>query len=291
MEKYITTDAGEWITNTIKEFVTKSKENSLAMSADEKAFDTPLIGFSNGSDPLYDEYVSHIGDFYLTPIELFRKLFPQDSTVVSGDLTVISWVLPSTHPTRLEQAAMAKQPSERWIRTRYYGELFNDSLRRHLVTQLSVAEINSVAPVLAPFWSRFDSGAYAPCSNWSERHAAYAAGLGTFGLCDGLITPLGKAMRTGSVIARIPIAPSKRPYTNHHEYCLFYSHGSCGKCISRCPVKAISESGHDKQKCMLYTHNKMNEYACKTYGINTYACGLCQTDVPCTYHIPTPDEG
>jgi epoxyqueuosine reductase QueG len=29
----------------------------------------------------------------------------------------------------------------------------------------------------------------------SERHAAYAAGLGTFGLCDGLITSVGKAVR------------------------------------------------------------------------------------------------
>ncbi|MBU1183528.1 MAG: epoxyqueuosine reductase [Proteobacteria bacterium] len=291
MEKDITTNAGEWITNAIKEFVAKSKENSLAMSTDQKAFDTPLIGFSNGSDPLYDEYVSHIGDFYLTPIDLFRKFFPQESTVASKDLTIISWVLPSTHLTRQEQAAMAKQPSERWIKVRYYGELFNESLRRHLVLKLSDAGIQAVAPVLAPFWSRSDSGLYAPCSNWSERHAAYAAGLGTFGLCDGLITPLGKAMRTGSVIAHISITPSKRPYTDHHEYCLFYSHGTCGKCISRCPVKAISESGHDKQKCRQYTEHEMNEYVRKTYGINTYACGLCQAGVPCTDHIPTPDEG
>jgi epoxyqueuosine reductase QueG len=48
-----------------------------------------------------------------------------------------------------------------------------------------------------PEWSRRPSEKYVFSSNWSERHAAYTAGLGTFGLCDGLITPLGKAMRVG----------------------------------------------------------------------------------------------
>ena len=36
-----------------------------------------------------------------------------------------------------------------------------------------------------------------------ETHAAHAAGLGTFGLCDGLITPIGKAIRVGSVVAKM----------------------------------------------------------------------------------------
>jgi hypothetical protein len=44
---------------------------------------------------------------------------------------------------------------------------------------------------------------------------AYAAGLGTFGLCDGLITARGKAMRTGSVVARLEIDASPRPYDDH----------------------------------------------------------------------------
>ena len=62
-------------------------------------------------------------------------------------------------------------------------------------------------------------GPYAPCSNWSERHAAYAAGLGTFGLCDGLITQVGKAVRVGSVVAQVAVPASKRPYGDHQAYC------------------------------------------------------------------------
>ena len=106
--------------------------------------------------------------------------------------------------------------------------------------------------MLSPKWEMKLSDQYGLASTWSERHAAYAAGLGTFGLCDGLITPLGKAVRCGSVIARIPIQPSSRPYQDHHAYCLFYSKGICGKCIDRCPVGAITKDGHDKSKCQHY---------------------------------------
>ncbi len=285
------TDRGKWITDIISHFVASSHENTLGTPTGEKAFDPPLVGFSTGGDPLYDEYVSHIGDFYLRPIDIFNRAFPS-STIGSPDaLTIISWVLPSTPCTRSCQAVETKRPSERWVYLRHHGEHFNEALRRHVVEKLTEAGIQAVAPVLAPFWSKSSQGPYAPCSNWSERHAAYAAGLGTFGLCDGLITPVGKAMRTGSVVARVPIAPSPRPYTDRHAYCLFYSHGTCGKCMARCPVKAISNAGHDKKKCKQYTNVTMNAFVRKAYDINTYACGLCQAGVPCTDHIPNPDEG
>ena len=53
------------------------------------------------------------------------------------------------------------------------GELFNVALRRHLVAELAQRGIRSVAPLLSPAWHRSDEGPYAPCSNWSERHAAH----------------------------------------------------------------------------------------------------------------------
>jgi len=46
-----------------------------------------------------------------------------------------------------------------------------------------------------------------PASSWSERHAAYAAGLGTFSLNDALITPKGIAHRLGSADYRSYPAP------------------------------------------------------------------------------------
>jgi len=279
-----------WLRTWIEEFVSESPENSLGFERLEKIFDRPLVGFASGRDPLWQVYRDHIGEFYFTPVDLFKAAFP-DEIVSPEELTVVSWILPSVAATRHEQGKQTRHPSERWVRTRHYGELFNVALRRSLVKALSDAGISAVAPLLSPAWSRSSEGKYAPCSNWSERHAAYAAGLGTFGLCDGLITPVGKAHRTGSVICRAAATPSERPYQDHHAYCLHYTHGTCGKCISRCPVKALSKQGHDKKRCMEYTERAMNTYVKTAYDIDTYACGLCQTDVPCMDHIPSPEEG
>ena len=282
-------DHGTEITTAIKNFVAQSPLNDMGLEVREKIFDTPLVGFSSGSDPLYDEYKSHIGSFYFTPLELFTKSFP-DKEVTAEGLTVISWIIPSTAATRNEHGAQKRYPSERWARTRDLGEKFNNAIRIHVFEQLKEAGITAVAPLLAPHWARYSEGPYAPCSNWSERHAAYAAGLGTFGLCDGLITPVGKAVRIGSVIAAIQIPPSTRPYDDHHAYCLHFTENICRKCIPRCPVKALSEEGHDKKPCMQYTEYTMNKYIKKEYGFETYACGLCQCDVPCTDKIPTRDD-
>ena len=65
-----------WITTLIKDFVDLSPLNDMGLPKPEKIFDTPLVAFSNGADPLYDEYKSHIGSFYFSPLELFTKSFP-----------------------------------------------------------------------------------------------------------------------------------------------------------------------------------------------------------------------
>lgn len=198
---------------------------------------------------------------------------------------VISWILPHTETTKSEHRIQSLYPTERWVRARIYGEEVNDKLRKHVVDTLREFSVESVAPMLSPLWTGKKSEHYGFASTWSERHAAYAAGLGTFGLCDGLITPRGKAMRCGSVIAKINIPPSKRPYNNHHAYCLFFSQDTCGKCISRCPVGAISKTGHDKIKYSKYV-DSMWEYVRIHYGFKGYGCGLCQTGVPCESQIP-----
>jgi epoxyqueuosine reductase len=178
-----------------------------------------------------------------------------------------------------------KYPSEEWARIRVYGEEFNVALRRHVVQSLKDAGHEAVAPMLAPNWTVVMSQRFSYASSWSERHAAHAAGLGTFGLCDGLITAKGKAIRAGSVVARISIQPTPRPYADHRAYCLFYAEGSCGKCIDRCPAGAITKAGHDKEKCRAHLV-RSREYVKKTYRFEGYGCGLCQVGVPCEAGIP-----
>ena len=92
------------------------------------------------------------------------------------------------------------------------GEEVNVKLRQYVVGAFTQTAIEAVAPALLSDFGMRNSTDYVYASNWSERHMAHAAGLGTFGLCDGLITAKGKAMRVGSVVARIKLPPTPRPY-------------------------------------------------------------------------------
>ena len=272
-----------WVGEIVKTFI-ESPENTMKNEANERAWAEPLVGSSSGADPLYGFYKEDIGSFFMTPLEWFTKTFP-GVEVTPGELTVISWILPQTEATKAEHRLQTRMPTERWARARIYGEEANEKLRRHVAETLTEAGYPSVAPMLSPLWERGESKKYGFASSWSERHAAYAAGLGTFGLCDGLITPRGKAMRAGSVIARIDIPPSARPYEDHNAYCLFYTKGTCGDCIRRCPAGAISEAGHDKTRCSEYLRGT-RRYVESTFGFEGYGCGLCQTGVPCESRIP-----
>jgi len=276
-----------WIEEEIERFI-RSPENTMNDETGEPAWAKPLVGFSNGADPLYHFYKDDVGEFYLTPLEFFVHHFP-DVEVTPDQLTVISWILPQTEATKSDHRNETHFPSERWTRTRSLGEKVNDKLRRHVVEVLKQKGIEAVAPMLSPLWERKTSERYGFASTWSERHAAHAAGLGTFGLSDGLITPKGKAMRTGSVIAHMEVPPSERPYTDHHAYCLFYAKGTCGECIDRCPIGAITEKGHDKALCAKYI-GMTRQYVKRHFRFagdeGRYGCGFCQTGVPCESGIP-----
>ena len=236
-----------WIEAVIRDYC-HGPENMLQGKFKERAWDDPLVGFSSGADPLYEQYKEVVGPFHWTPSEALTLAWP-GIKVEPQDLTVISWVLPQTEATRADNRKETVYPAERWARSRIFGEEFNVKLRKHMVKSLKQQGYEAVAPLLLPQWQTRDSDRYVIASVWSERHAAYASGLGTFGLCDGLITPKGKAVRVGSVVARLQIPPTARPYADHHAYCLYFTAGTCRKCIERCPVGAVTEAGHDKINC------------------------------------------
>lgn len=280
-------DSAAWVRDCIGKYVA-SGENSLQIDGShEPAWEEPLVGFSRGDDPLYQRFKEDIGPFFWTPQEIFAATFP-GLEVAPEALTVISWILPQTKQTRLDNSRERAVSAERWARSRKFGEEFNVTLRNHVVDCLREAGREAVAPMNALGWKWEKSDRYGLASSWSERHAAYASGLGTFGLCDGLITPRGKAMRCGSVVARVAVPPSERPYDDHHAYCLFYFDGSCGKCIKRCPADAISPEGHDKEKCAAYVHDVSSKAIRERFGFETSGCGLCQVGVPCEAKIPVP---
>jgi epoxyqueuosine reductase len=285
-------DAAVFLEKAIKEYAARSPGNRFESFDGGRIFDEPLVGFADGDDAIFKDYKAIIGDFHLTPREALEKHL--ESKVSSQErpaqVSVISSILPVTHETRLSLRKETAVPSLRWNHTRWHGQDFINELSRYVVSLLEGLGYQAVAPELADFFKlkNLPSG-YA--SNWSQRHIAYAAGLGTFSLNDGFITPRGMAMRCGSVVTDARIAPSPRVYKDHFANCLFYSDGSCQRCAERCPAGAISEQGHDKNKCLEFLYTKQKEIL-KELGreegyIGRYlGCGLCQTKVPCEARIP-----
>lgn len=273
-----------WLESIIKDFVTTSPHNNLPSG--DKIWKNPLVGFCRGSDPLFSEFKSHIGNFYWTPSDVIQNSFPHLATDIQ-ELCVISWILPQTEAVKNENAKQELYPSLLWAQAYVLGERLNNLLRLYVVETLQKQGVPAVAPMLSPQFRQEVSQDYGRASTWSERHTAFAAGLGTFGLCDGLITPAGKAMRAGSVVAKLSVAPTPRPYTDPHAYCLFYNSGDCLECMRRCPVGAISPTGHHKGKCARHVNETAAEYAKKNYHLDkAHCCGLCQTKVPCSSQIP-----
>ncbi len=273
-----------WVETTIRNFCASSA-NSLRNAANEPAWGEPLVGYARGDDPLFATLKQDIGPFYWTPLEAFEQAHP-DISVDAAQLTVISYVLPQTEATRLEQRQATEVPAERWARSRFHGEHFNCALRLHLAEQLTESGHPAVAPERLSEFAYQKSARFGIASNWSERHIAWIAGHGTFGLSDGLITPVGKAVRFGSVVAKITLGETPRPYAGHQDWCLWYAKGTCGACMQRCPVDAITPEGHDKPACFNYIRKVTAPYVHEHYGTGDTPCGLCQVKIPCEAQNP-----
>ncbi|MGI6367961.1 MAG: epoxyqueuosine reductase [Anaerolineae bacterium] len=280
------TALSQWIRQVVTELA-GGPGNAMQGNLSEPAWDPPLVAFARGDDSIFETFKQTVDPAHWTPLQALMMAHP-DLEAEPSEVAVISWVLPQTEATRGDNRTETVYPSERWARSRMFGEAFNTSLKDQVVAALEDAGYPAACPTLLPAFHTVDSERFVIASLWSERHIAHACGLGTFGLCDGLITPAGKAHRLGSVVARMPIPPASRPYSDPHAYCLYYSRGTCGVCITRCPVGAISEQGHDKRLCQAHL-NTTRAVVRERFGFDGYACGLCQTGVPCEAGIPPTD--
>ncbi len=285
----LTADPAGFIAGEIKQFVCTSPDNLMPPAKTTPIWDEPLVGFAAGDDQLFNEYKTIISPEHLTPREALALACGKAAQEINGQLSVICWVLPAVEETRKSNRRQKRLPSRLWSHTRWYGEKVSENLRGHLVELLRQMGCIATAPFIEPYFKVLanEKGLY---SNWSERHAAYAAGLGTFSLSDGLITERGIAMRCGSVVTDLLLPPTPRRAQGPYDNCLFYAGTECRACIKRCPAGAISESGHDKNKCQQYVESigyaPMKIKDCYDDEKTVAGCGLCQTGVPCEFMNP-----
>ena len=289
-KEQLETNPAPYVQEVIKEFVRTSPNNRLSFLNDYVMWDEPSVGFADGDDPIFTEYKTIIAPEHLTPREALAKTYNKSPNDMPVHLSVVSWVLPTTEETRKSNRDEKHLPSRLWSHTRWYGEKFNAALRAYVVTLLSDNGYLAVAPISQPNFKTYRNEK-GPYSNWSERHIAYAAGLGTFSLSDGLITERGIAIRCSSVVTSIVLPASPRTAISPYSNCLHYVGINCRSCINRCPAGAINEKGHDKNKCQQYLldmgysmESSKDEYNNEK---SIAGCGLCQTKVPCEFQNPT----
>ena len=287
-----------FLETVIKEYVANSPENRLPAYDNEPVVDEPLVGFADGNDPIFQDFKKEtiIGEFHFTPEEALSTYLKRQKKNAgekkASSLSVVSIVFTATNKTRLSNRPESVMSSPRWQYALGRGMMFLESTLQHLVSVLETLGYQSVAPILTRpelnLWLLHGG----PTSDWSEKHAAYAAGHGTCGFNGGLITPKGAAWLSGSVITDLALTPTPRAYDNYQAYCLYHRNGSCKRCIQRCPSGAISELGYDKRKCFFYHEVDLPRIS-KDLGREPEEgehaiCALCQTKVPCEGRIP-PD--
>ena len=276
----------------IKNFIRENDQNRRSELGHGVYWENPLVGFASGEDPLFEEYKNIIGSFHFTPREIMENALKNKGVHLLGsefeEVSVISWLLHAPEDTRRSNRREEQSPSKLWVYTKDFGEICNHALRKYITSYLEDSGYSTVAPVLSSAFRLFRDDKIGWTSNWSERHIAYACGLGTFSLSDGFIGPKGIASRIGSVVTTLKLTPSGRKYSSYRENCLLFRNQKCGKCIRRCPAGAITKEGHDKHKCLEYMNSDLFKAKYLEYELQTIpsACGLCQTGVPCEFEIP-----
>jgi epoxyqueuosine reductase len=243
------------IKQLLDDFVLISPQNVVPDLGMMQIFEPPLVAVARAADAYWEtlKQPAIVGPHHLSPNEWLR-----------GANSVISCFLPHTERVRFANR-LKGDPATEWLYGRYEGEAFNNALCDVLVEAIRQAGGAAMVPSQDGRFAVVDLR-----SNWSERHAAFIAGLGTFSLNRSLITESGSAGRFMSVITDLPLTPTPRLYTAVDEYC-----NHCGACIERCPPHAISEEGKDNAICLNYLREMKIRFAPR------YGCGKCQTAIPC----------
>ncbi|MFX1504387.1 MAG: epoxyqueuosine reductase [Promethearchaeota archaeon] len=243
----------------IRNFINNYKNSSNCRTE----WDEPIVGFADATDPLFYELKEKIDRSHKLPNEL-----------LSTAKTVISYFIPFKEKT-ISSNTKGKMASQEWaiayVETNKLMLKLNTFLRRELKKE-------AFDSVKIPDELNFDEKKL--ISSWSQKHIAYIAGLGKFGLHKMLITEKGCCGRLGSLIASAEIEPTKRV---EQEYCLYFHNKSCTKCIENCIYDILDFKSFDRHKC--YNICLENSQIYSHLGIAD-VCGKCACGVPCSHTNP-----
>jgi epoxyqueuosine reductase len=293
------------ILNFIQKLFNESNLNRLPEKfGGGKIFSYPLIGIASGNDYIFQKFKEVVGAEHYTPLEMWNN--NNKPPVSMKKLRVISIVFPFTNEIR--EASLDpimyhgyKLPAEVYSVARNYANSFKKFVMEECIKYLENLGFQATTGMLSKYFTIIAKERF--YSTWSERHIAFAAGIGTFSLHEALITEAGCNVRLASIITDAPLTINNRKSDDPFSNCLFYSNGTCKECINKCPALAISKDGHDKMKCNEYRLKVARRMIPRLEGIlKPYSrrinwkdrednfpvgCGFCQFGVPCMDKNPT----
>lgn len=235
----------------------------------------PLVGFADAKHPLIAEYKHLIGENHGTPDEVL-----EDASIVIAYFVPFTKELAETNKTEDDLA------SREWAVAYEETNAMFKKLNAYIIEELEKQGYKAgISPKTATF-SKTELK-----SNWSYRHFAYLAGLGTFGLNNMLITKHGCCGRYNNIVTNLDVEPDA-PLTE--ELCLYKKNGSCKVCVNNCPVGALTTEKYDRHLCytMLMKNAAVHTGLGSSYanedgkGSNskgTDVCGKCVTQSPCAF--------
>jgi len=238
----------------------------------ETRWGRPITGFADAHHPLIRELHKSVGP---------KHVMPDD--VISGAKTVIAYYIPFTRELAAGNRG-GTAASRQWaVAYEETNALFSD-LNAGLIRLL---EEEGWRAAVTPEAVKFDRTEL--ISNWSQRHFARAAGIGTFGINNMLITKTGCCGRCSTVVTDMD-TEHDRPLTE--ELCLYKKNGSCGVCMKVCPAEALGPNGYDRHKC--YSVCRKNAEIYRDLGssyeddaengtVGSEVCGKCVVNGPCAF--------
>jgi epoxyqueuosine reductase QueG len=297
----------------VREFVEGLFESSKLNRLPEKygggrVFEGPRIGVSRGNDHIFQDYKKIIGPEHHTPAELWAMRGLDGGDDLPERLRILTIIFTYVEEIREASRTATDLPAEIYSVGRNYADQFMVDVMNKLVAFFQERGYQAREGMWPgeefQSWVREDPWRFV--STWSERHIAFAAGLGTFSLHEGLITEVGCNVRVISVLTDAPLDVTPRASDEPYGNCLHYAEGTCGECIDRCPAKAISRDGHDKRICAGYVAKVRDEMTSRLKPLlkprrrrgrdgewvqdHAVGCAFCQFDVPCMDKNPVGNQ-
>ncbi len=223
----------------------------------------PVVKFADADDPLFKELKNVVRPTHALPKEILKDA-----------QTVIAYFIPfakSIANSNIEGKYSSKKWARAYLETNQLISNLNNYLKKELANDNY--QVSSI-----PATNNFDKKSL--MSDWSHRHVAYVAGLGSFGINNMLITEKGCAGRVGTLITDVKIKPDQR---DNKESCLNKAGMNCSKCIERCVNGALNIDSFNRFKCydLLLENDSFHDDLALTD-----VCGKCNVDLPCSFNDP-----